>query len=460
MPITRTTTNPQPSATRVDTPELVPSAPAQTGDQAAAPLPPADTFEAVRAAGSKKAKALDPQKMAREVLAKLPLTPDPYTRYEEKAARRVGELCERLALASAGAGVEGGPVEELRKRFPAAAVDVAMAASVFEHESIQYLVTEKGARNPRHFVVTPAGKLLEDREASNAILGKVRLKDGKSTFSPVTYKQRIPVFEAPPLAPGREVDVSSGSRVRSGTLIGVNGDGKWTLELTTASGKKTRKTLDSHEVVMFNTSHEFSLHGATYSEVSLDVGKDPQLKKFLDEASAIARPILDGAGPDLASRVEAQKRAIEALMHHVEANLEYPSSAQWGEGDIPSSDPRSIRFNELEASVEGSFGGTFPFGELLSIRAGECRHRAIGMQMCLQVAGIDSRLTSGGAYTAGGVYRGPHAWLETTLADGSRFLTDAQWGDAFLPLRETYEQDARRQEIPEKTEHYDAHLIY
>lgn len=405
-------------------------------------------------------RLLDADRVASEVMARQTLVADPYTHYEERVAHRVRELSAKLVTASSAAAAGQGPVPELQRRFPTATIDVAMAASVFEHEAIQYLVNERGSSRPRRFVVSPAGKLIEDREASEAVLGKARAKDGKVSFTPVAIKRRVPVFDSPPFAPGREVELPSRSGVRSGTLVGVGAEGKWTIELTTETGKTTRKTFEPYDVVKFNAHHEFDLRGGTFSEVTLDVTKDAALKKFLDQAIAIARPILASAAPGTPAVVAAQKKAIEALMKHVQANLEYPSTPEYGAGTIPASDPRAVRFNTLQASAEGGFGATIPFGELLSLRAGMCRHRAIAMQACLQVAGIDSRLTSGGAFTAQGVYRGPHAWLETTLADGSRFLTDAQWGDAFVPLKETYAKDVRRKEEHQKTAHLDSSLVY
>lgn len=410
-----------------------------------------------------KPLALNPEKCAAKVLAGLALTADPYTHYEERVAQEVKALSVKLKEAVAVATTGAGPAATLQKQFRGCTVDVVMAASVFEHESIQYLVYEPDSKRPRRFVVSPAGKLIEDPEASEAVLARVRLKNGKATFSPVSYPRRIPVFSSPPFAPGREVDVPSRSGVRSGKLVSVGDGGRWTIELTTEGGKAVRKTFDPYEVVRFNAHHEFDLRGGTFSEVSLDVEKDPKLKKFVDEALQLVRPILEAADVGLAGTVAAQKKALAVLMKHVQSNLEYPSTPEFGGGTIGANDPRSIRFNQLmaKAQLEGAIplGEMIPLGELLSIRAGLCRHRAIAMQACLQVAGIDSRLTSGGAFTAGGVYRGPHAWLEVTLADGTRYLSDPQWGDAFVPLRETYEKDVRRREEHQKTEHLDWNLV-
>jgi hypothetical protein len=403
---------------------------------------------------------LDAARATEQVLQGLPLQRDPYTHYEEKVHRRVGELAQALRRAAAVAASGQGPLPELQRRFPTSKVTIAMVASCFAHEEIQYLVSEKGSRTARHFVVTPGGKLVEDREASRAVLGKVQLRAERAVFCAVPYKRRIPVLHAPPWAPGREVDVPSGPTVRAGRLVDVDAEGRWTIELTTASGRKTRRKMDAHQVLLFNNPHEFNLRGGGFSEVTLDVDSDAEFRRFLDGALRLARPTLEAAGPRVDDQVAAQRTVLEALVRYVAAALEYPSTAQWGPGTIPPNDSRCIRFNALQASAERTYGGSFPFGQLLEIRAGMCRHRAIALQAVLQVVGIDSRLTSGSAFTAEGVFRGPHVWLEVTLADGQRYLSDPQWGDAFLPLKQTYEQDARRQEKVQKTMHYDGNLIF
>ena len=73
----------------------------------------------------------------------------------------------------------------------------------------------------------------------------------------------------------------------------------------------------------------------------------------------------------------------------------------------------------------------------------------------MQEAGIDSRLASGAANERDGDYRGLHIWLELSLADNGRYLSDQTWNDATIPLWDgAYDVDKRRTEMFHRTDRY------
>jgi hypothetical protein len=69
-------------------------------------------------------------------------------------------------------------------------------------------------------------------------------------------------------------------------------------------------------------------------------------------------------------------------------------------------------------------------GDLIDAGRGVCRHQAILMQLACQEAGITSRPVTAAANDREGNLRGYHAFLETTLDDGTQYLTDPTWFDA------------------------------
>ena len=202
-----------------------------------------------------------------------------------------------------------------------------------------------------------------------------------------------------------------------------------------------------------NNPHWFSTQGSNFSDVSINIKNDADLKKFLNEA----QPIIDRHLPKDGSLVgissdalaKRQKACIKELMAYTKERVKYPSKK-----DSANIDAESKRYHSL---VDG--WGRFELGELAKIEKGVCRHQCIFEHLLLQRAGIDSRLASGAANTSSNKFRGYHIWTEVTLADGGRYLSDQTWDDATIPLwAGAYSVDKRRVEMYNRTARYDGNI--
>ena len=75
-------------------------------------------------------------------------------------------------------------------------------------------------------------------------------------------------------------------------------------------------------------------------------------------------------------------------------------------------------------------------------------------------AGVDSRLASGSANTSSGGLRGVHTWVELTLSENARYLSDQTWDDPFIPLWDgAYDVDKQRTEMYDRTSRYDGQIV-
>ena len=71
-----------------------------------------------------------------------------------------------------------------------------------------------------------------------------------------------------------------------------------------------------------------------------------------------------------------------------------------------------------------------------------------------------ARISAGSANTSTGGFRGFHIWVEITLADNARYLSDQTWSDAYVPLWEgAYSTDKRRAEMYDRTARYDGNVV-
>lgn len=165
----------------------------------------------------------------------------------------------------------------------------------------------------------------------------------------------------------------------------------------------------------------YSLHGGTYDDVSLNVDTDPSLKKFCDAAQVLIDKDIPKTGT--AEEISAgQKQALTDLTIFCNKTLSYPE-----EGPNVT-DPAAKKWAELTDAH--SNWNPMKLGDLIDCGRGVCRHQAILMQVCCQLANIDSRMVTAKADDDQGQFRGFHAFLETTLDNGTQYLTDPTWYDA------------------------------
>ena len=240
------------------------------------------------------------------------------------------------------------------------------------------------------------------------------------------------------------------SKIVEGTITGFTAAGKYSVAFKKpGSTDVVTKEMSQSEIRQANHPHYFKEEGSYLRDVEINLSRDQELKDFLVGADPIIAKFLprDGslATMDAATLSEHQQNAMKALMDYAAQNMKYPNEEGKGAEDT--------RYRELDGQYR------FPLGELVKINRGVCRHQCILYHLLLQRAGIDSRLASGAANTSGGDYRGLHLWVETTLADGSRFLSDQTWKDEAIPLwAGAYDRDQRRLEIYSRTTDFDINL--
>jgi hypothetical protein len=244
-------------------------------------------------------------------------------------------------------------------------------------------------------------------------------------------------------------------KVVEATIEGFDGKGNYKVSLTNPQGVVEQKTVSLNDIRRANNPHYFKPHGDRFSDVTINIKTDADLKAFLDGAQPIINQHLpaDGSlvnvGPkDLAKR---QKACIDALMKYCAAKVKYPQDKEH------SPDANSARYHELLSS--GGYAQV-PLGQLVKIERGVCRHQCILEHLLLQYAGIDSRLASGAANTGSNAFRGYHIWTEVSLADNDRYLSDQTWNDRAIPLwTGAYSTDKRRTEMHDRTARYDSNLV-
>ncbi|CAN0594094.1 unnamed protein product, partial [Laminaria digitata] len=147
-----------------------------------------------------------------------------------------------------------------------------------------------------------------------------------------------------------------------------------------------------------------------------------------------------------------QKECAGAIMKYVRDAMKYPASKDG------HPDANSAKYHEIMDGMD--YWDTVPMGELLDIGKGVCRHQCIAEHLLMQVAGIDSRLASGAANERDGRYRGLHIWMELSLADNARYLSDQTWNDTAIPLwNGAYDSDKRRVEMFHRTDRYRGQVV-
>jgi polyhydroxyalkanoate synthesis regulator phasin len=241
-------------------------------------------------------------------------------------------------------------------------------------------------------------------------------------------------------------------KVLEAEIIGYDGRGNYTVKYKTPAGADETRTVDLNDIRRANNPHYFKPTGSTFSDVTINLNTDADLKAFLEGARPIIEKHLptDGSLLKLTPQQLArrQKECITDLQRYAEEKVQYPEEGT-------TVDPASAKFEELTANS----WNRIPLGELVKIGRGVCRHQCILEHLLLQYAGIDSRLASGAANTSSNAFRGFHIWTEVTLADNERYLSDQTWSDVAIPLwKGAYSIDKRRIEMYDRTARYDSNI--
>lgn len=248
---------------------------------------------------------------------------------------------------------------------------------------------------------------------------------------------------------------ATASQVQHGTIIAYDTQGNHTLEVDTPAGKETRvATWD--QVRGWNNPHLVAEEGGVACSVVFNRSRDPRFVASLAEADRIAAehglPEFDLALTEV-ELAAAQKRFLRALNAWSRTVLVYP---------------RHPPKDDADKAYDDKLGdGVHPMGAYLELKRGVCRHQFIHEHMGKQRAGVDERFASGAANTGTGAFRGLHIWGEVILPDRSRlaaehvepsdtrYLSDATWGDPYVPLWEgAYGNDLRRVEMYARTAQY------
>ncbi len=380
---------------------------------------------------------------------------------------RAQESVELLDVVAEKTARDEGPVVALRRQFPGKQIEVLGTGLDGAHQQFLYVVKD-GAHELGVFNEGSDGKLAAYRDRKEPVLFTASVRDDGSFDVRVPEQNRVRKYPLQtPYGIGDSIDVnyldSTATEVRTegqkfdtrykvveGTILGFDGAGNYDVEVKRPDGTTARETISLTKIMQANHPHYFSETGSYLRDVKIDLKNDASLKGFLDGADGIIQKYLptDGslagiAAQELANR---QRKCVAELMDYCDEHMIYPR-------DKGSSDAASERYWELDN------GFRFPLGELVKVKRGVCRHQCIAFHLLLQRAGIDSRLASGAANTSSGNYRGLHLWVELSLADNSRWLSDQTWKDPFVPLwAGAYDVDKRRVEIYNRSADFDINL--
>lgn len=381
---------------------------------------------------------------------------------------RAQQSVELLDVVAEKTARDEGPIVALRRQFPGKQIEVLGTGLDGEHQQFLYVVKD-GARELGVYNEGSDGKVAPYRDRRDPVLFTAAVNDDGSFDVRVPDHNRVRKYPLQtPYGIGDSIDVtwldSTASEIRTegqkfdtrykvveGTILGFDGAGNYDVEVKRPDGTKVREKLSLTKIMQANHPHYFSETGSYLRDVEINLTRDDSLKAFLDGADGIIQRYLptDGslAGLEAQELANRQRKCVDALMDYCDENMIYPRDKG------AAGDPASERFWELEG------GFRVPLGELVKLKRGVCRHQCIAFHLLLQRAGIDSRLASGAANTSSGNYRGLHLWVELSLADNSRWLSDQTWKDPFVPLwAGAYDVDKRRIEIYNRTTDFDVNL--
>ena len=380
---------------------------------------------------------------------------------------RAKQSVELLDVIAQQTAEQAGPIVSLSKQFPGQKVQVIATGKDGEHERFLFKV---GANI---FAQASDGRVQSfdvRRFGIEPVLftADVRSDGAYDVQVPSTSTRKYPTQGT--YAVGDSIDVqfrdlqatnsyeegkpfSTQFKVALGVIKGFDAAGSYSVDLTDPNGAVSNKSFTIDEIKKFNHPHYFAENASLFSDVRINVNTDKALKDFLDGAAPIARLHLptDGTLLNLSTEqlAKRQKSCVEALMKYAATNMKYP-------GEKTATDADSQTYHRLI----GDGYSKVDLGELIKIKKGVCRHQCILQHLLLQRAGIDSRLASGSANTSAGGFRGFHIWVELTLADNSRYLSDQTWSNPTIPLWDgAYNVDKQRSEMYDRTARYDAQIV-
>lgn len=374
----------------------------------------------------------------------------------------VQQVATRFLATADAANNKGSVYSQLQTKFPGSTITLVGTASVKNDDQVYYLVKAKDGSV--HKFEDLNGKLKEAPDANGQIFmaselgpGKqiaVRVPDVKFLINPTLppdygVGRNIVVRVSTPITPNTAGDkmeaqgwdlqkeilpgdakgedgsplgmVHSPQREEAGKITKYDGNGLYDVEVTAPDGKKSTVKLTEQQIRTQNDPTIYDLKGSTYSDIRLDIDHDPSLKKFCDGAQAIIdKDIVKTGTPEQIS--QSQKQALTDLTIYCNKVMSYPDE------DPKTTDEGSKKYMALENAH--SNWNPAKLGDIIDTGKGVCRDQAILMQVCCQMAGIGSRMVTAKADDDKGNFRGYHAFLETTLDDGTQYLTDPTWYDA------------------------------
>ncbi len=362
-----------------------------------------------------------------------------------------------------------GPVHILQQQFPGKQIEVMATGMDGGHQRFVYEVKD-GSRQLGRFTQGTDGAVRRYRGGYDPVMFRASVRDDGSFDVQVPDSQKIRKY---PLQTSYDIGDSIDWPYKDGTveeawdegekfttqhkileakIKGYDAYGNYTISYKLPDGTDKEETVLLSKIKKYNNPHLFSERSSRFSDVSININSDADLKKFLDEAQPIIDKHLpqDGSLATLSSAelTKRQKAFIKDIQDYVDERISYPADK-----DSSHLDDGSKRYHELDESWR------FPLGELAKIGKGVCRHQCIFEQLLLQRAGIDSRLASGAANSGSGNYRGLHIWSEVSLANNARYLTDQTWSDPTIPLWDgAYDSDKSRAEMYHRTARYDTAL--
>ncbi|MEW5851736.1 MAG: transglutaminase domain-containing protein [Myxococcota bacterium] len=364
-----------------------------------------------------------------------------------------------------------GPVALLLKTNPGKTVEIQATGRDGGHEQFIY-VLKQGTREMGRFTQGSDGTLAAYNQATTPVLFTASI--GKDGDLNVQVPSKIAADRYPlqtNYGVGDKIDLTyldtnevelqkegetfkTRYKVVEATIDSFDAKGNYKVTLTNPRGEKETKTVTINDIRRANNPHYFKPTGDTFSDVTINLRTDEQLKAFLEGAKPIIQAHLptDGSTVNLPPKelAKRQKACIDALMKYCSAKVKYPTAKD------SNPDANSARYHELLSDNWAQV----PLGELVKIERGVCRHQCILEHLLLQYAGIDSRLASGAANTSSNGFRGFHIWTEVSLADNDRYLSDQTWHDGAIPLWSgAYSVDKRRAEMYDRTSRYDRNVV-
>jgi hypothetical protein len=381
---------------------------------------------------------------------------------------RAKQSVELLDVIAQKTAEQSGPVHVLRQQFPGQKVEVLATGKDGEHERFLYKVGTNvfaeasdgrvQAYDTRRFGLEPllfSAAVRDDGAYDVQVKASATRKYPTQTTYAVGDSVDIAFRDmkaANSYDEGKPFDTQF--KVANGTVKGFDAAGNYQVSFKDPQGVEQQKTVTIDELKKYNHPHYFSETSSNFSDVKININTDKALKDFLEGADPIIKAHLptDGTLLNLSTEqlAKRQKACVEALMKYAATNMKYPADAK------TATDAESKEYHRLT----GNSFNTFDLGELVKIKKGVCRHQCIAQHLLLQRAGIDSRLASGSANTSSGGFRGFHIWVEISLADNARYLSDQTWSNPYIPLWDgAYNVDKQRAEMYDRTARYDANVV-